>query len=172
LIAAEPGNFAPIPGAPQEALSLASKLVAQGRTEAAIATYAHHLEHSALTEALRSDFQVALAATLCLLAQQEPAQATAILHLDAARQLISEACTYRTRLAHPHAWAVARANLAAIHLARGALSDDIGDVMSAHLALDGTEAVFSEHQDEAGSDWVQAMRDALLEQRNRRTSGR
>lgn len=120
---------------------------------------------------LRNEVQTNLAAALCVLARTETAQ-RAIVQLDRARLLLIETLQYHDPLKAPRDWSSARANLALVYLARYAHTDSNNDILHAHLALDGTEDALGRVADTELLGWIKAIRDHLLDMRDRRSQRR
>jgi hypothetical protein len=122
---------------------------------------------------LRSEVQTNLAAALCTLVQQKHWPRTEALNqLDRARDLLTAALQHRQRRTAPRDWVSSRANLALVHMARHDITGNEHDILSAHMALDGAEDALGRHGDVELSGWIKAIRDHLLELRDRRTRRR
>lgn len=118
---------------------------------------------------LRSEVQTNLAAALCTLAQQKHWPPTEALNqLDRARDLLTAALQHRQRATAPRDWVSSRANLALVHMARHDVAGNEHDILSAHMALDGAEDALGRHGDAELIGWIKAIRDHLLELRDRR----
>lgn len=120
---------------------------------------------------LRGEVLTNLAAALCLSARGRR-DATALARLNQARDLLAAAVACRPRRHAPAAWATTRANLAVVHLARYEVTGNRDDLLSTHLALDGTEAALREADDTVLLEWVLSIRDQLGELGARRTARR
>jgi hypothetical protein len=166
--ATQNGPFTAILDDPKASLQLARRLMADGYLDEAEALFRHQRRVLAIGSAGWSDHTVGLAATICLAAQRTGARPSALHRLDEAQRLIDHALRAWPPEQGGVSLATARANLAAILLSRHVISGDSRDIMAAHMALDGSEATFSEHQDQEGLDWVRALRDQLVELRDRR----
>lgn len=150
------------------ALARAQTLIEGRDFESAVELYDHVLDAD-LKADLRSEVQTNLAAALCTLAQDEQLSERAALdQLDRARNLLAEALQHRQRKTAPRDWASTRANLALVHMARHRVAGSEHDILSAHLALDGTEEALRRHGELELLGWVSAIRDHLLELRDRR----
>jgi len=122
---------------------------------------------------LASEVQTNLAAALCTIAQGEGVpHDLALTQLEQARVLLSEALLHYQPMTAPREWASARANLALVYLARHRLSGSDNDVLQAHMALDGTEPALLKIDDVDTIGWIQAIRDYLLDMRERRSKRR
>lgn len=151
-------------------LALAQRLVERGALNEAADVLAHALDGAALTERRRADLQFNLAVALSMLARLNPSAAGSAEQLLRARVLLAEAI----RFAAPGSprWAAIRTNQALLHVAAWTATGEGRELLEAHLALDGTEAVFELHGDTASLDWARAVRDHLVELRERRSSPR
>ena len=134
--------------------------------DAAALLYLEALEDD-LAPLLRGEVLTNLGAALCLIARGAEGPA-ARAQLDEARDLLVEALPCRQRRQAPAAWAITRANLALVHLARYEATGESGELLSAHLALDGVDKALRRSGETALQDWVAAIRDDLLELRDRR----
>ena len=168
----QPGQSPATPDDPQAALALARHLVDGRQCVEALQVYRQHARTLPPGSAAWADHCIGLAATLCLVAQDQVVESIALLQLDESRGLLSEVLRQVSQADAPHRWASARANLASVLLCRSVFTASISDVVSAHLALDGTEAVFASLADADGVDWVRALRDQCVEQRERRAAAR
>ena len=144
-----------------------AKALIEGRDLDSAALLYFELLDAQLTAPLRGEVQTNLAAALCLLARGQR-DAAALARLDQARDLLVSALPHRQRSEAPAAWATTRANLALVHLARYETTGNSNELLSAHLALDGIEQALRETEETALRDWVSAIRDQLLELRERR----
>jgi hypothetical protein len=149
-----------------DTLTRAKALIERGDFDSAAALFFQALEGD-LAAPLRGEVLTNLGAALCMSARDQQGQDTASL-LEQARDLLAEALTYRSRSQAPVAWATTRANLALVHLTRYEATSNKDDLLSAHLALDGTESVLRPAEDAALRDWINAIRDQLTELRERR----
>ena len=137
-----------------------TRALIEGRAfEAAAGIYRSLLE-AELAAPLRGEILTNLGAALCLMARGAEG--------PAARALLDEALPCRQRRQAPAAWAITRANLALVHLARYEATGESGELLSAHLALDGVDKALRRSGETALQDWVAAIRDDLLELRDRR----
>lgn len=154
----------------RDALATAQRLVERGDMAEAAAILADALATERLTAGERCDLQINLAAALSTLAQRDPASPASTEQLLRARDLLIQALLGAT----PGSlrWAVIRTNLAIVHMGRWLGSGSSHDLLEAHLALDGTEAVFAREQDLPGLDWSRAVRDHLTELKDRRAAPR
>lgn len=152
------------------ALSRAKALVEARDFDSATSQFFQLLECE-LDMALRGEVLTNLGAALCLSARGKK-DAEAIAQLNQARDLLATAVSFRPRRQVPAAWATTRANLAVVHLARFEAAGNRDDLLSAHLALDGTEQALRETADTALLDWVAAIRDQLADMSERRTARR
>lgn len=144
-----------------------AKALIEGRAfESAADIYLSLLETD-LPAPLRGEILTNLGAALCMAARGKRSRA-ARAQLDQARDLLAEALPLRQRDQAPAAWGITRANLALVHLARYEANGDSGEVLSAHMALDGVDKVLRHAGETALRDWVAAIRDELLELRDRR----
>ena len=144
-----------------------TRALIEGRAfEAAAGIYRSLLE-AELAAPLRGEILTNLGAALCLMARGAEGPA-ARAQLDEARDLLVEALPCRQRRQAPAAWAITRANLALVHLARYEATGESGELLSAHLALDGVDKALRRSGETALQDWVAAIRDDLLELRDRR----
>ena len=150
------------------ALARAKTLIEGQNFDSAIELYDEVLDAD-LQPALRSEVQTNLAAALCTLAQrQHVLESTALAQLDRARGLLVAALQYRQPTTAPRDWASSRANLALVHMARYRVAANEHDILSAHLALDGTEDALRRSGEAELLGWIKAIRDHLLEMRDRR----
>ena len=124
-----------------------------------------------LDVALRGEVLTNLGAALCL-SVRDKRDAAAIAQLNQARDLLATAVSCRPRQHVPAAWATTRANLAVVHLARYEATGTRDDLLSAHLALDGTDQALRDTGDTGLLDWVLAVRDQLAELGERRAARR
>ncbi|WP_332691593.1 hypothetical protein [Devosia sp.] len=153
-------------------LARARVLIEKQNFDSAIQLYTALLE-AHLPSDLRSEVETNLAAALCTLAQGPHApKNTALGQLDRARELLNAALRHRRRTTAPREWAASRANLALVHMARYEVTRNENDVLSAHLALDGTEDALDRAGEGELLDWVAAIRDHLLDLRDRRARRR
>lgn len=157
----------PLDGDIHDALHRAKLLIERQDFEPAAALYAQLLDTD-LTISLRAEIQTNLAAALCMLARATAAAELALALLERAHALLVEALRYRDPSTEPDGWVSTRANLAVVHLARYRATGDSRDILSAHLALDGVEAALTGADDPALRDWVTAIRDHLVDLRDRR----
>lgn len=165
----EPGALRP--GAVVE-LAHAKSLVEQGDFGSAIPLFEFALKAD-LPADLHGEVATNLAAALCMVAQSGALpQDAALAQLDRARVLLSEAMLQYDPLGKPIGWASARTNLALVYLARHRLTESHNDLLQAHLALDGTEEALHRASDVEMRGWVKAVRDHLLDLRDRRSSRR
>jgi hypothetical protein len=153
-----------------ESLSSAKSLADAKDYNAAAQVYSDLLKTD-LPQVLRGEVLTNLAAALCFASHGANGE-VALINLDQARECLLEALNYRSRQKMPAAWAVSRANLALVYLARHETAGRDEDMLSAHLALDGTEEALHEAGDAALQDWAKAIRDHLLELRDRRSERR
>lgn len=151
-------------------LTRARDLVEDRKYEAAAALYSQVLDAD-LSASLRGEVLTNLGAALCLIARSEGGVA-ALAQLDEAQELLTSALAYRSRREAPAAWAVTRANLAIVHLARYEATGKSEELLSAHLALDDTELTLRQADESALLDWVKAIRDQLVDLRDRRRTKR
>ncbi|MGB3339684.1 MAG: hypothetical protein WBA73_21085 [Devosia sp.] len=121
-----------------------------------------------LAAPLRGEVLTNLGAALCMSARGQQGE-DALTRLEEARNLLAKALTHRSRSQAPAAWATTRANLALVHLTRYETTGNMDDLLSAHLALDGTEPALRSTDDTALRDWINAIRDQLVELRDRRS---
>lgn len=147
-------------------LSRAKTLIEGRDFDSAVLVYFQLLD-AELSAPLRGEVLTNLGAALCLLARGQRG-AAAQAQLDRARDLLVEALPCRPHTQAPVAWATTRANLAVVHLARHAVSGNSDELLSAHLALDGLEPALRNSDETVLRDWVAAIRDQLLELRERR----
>ena len=148
-----------------------AKGLIEGRAfESAADIYLSLLETD-LAAPLRGEILTNLGAALCMAARSKQGP-TAQAQLDQAHDLLVEALPCRPRDQAPTAWAITRANLALVHLARYEARGDSVDLLSAHLALDGVDQVLRQAGETALRDWVSAIRDEVLELRDRRSKAR
>lgn len=124
-----------------------------------------------LAPALRGEVLTNLGAALCMSAQGQSGQA-ALARLEQARSLLADALPLRSRTDALEAWATTRANLALVYLARYETTGNQDDLLSAHLALDDIEAALRPQDATALRDWIGAIRDQLVELRDRRSTRR
>jgi hypothetical protein len=144
-----------------------AKALIEGRDFDSAALLYFQLLDGDLPAPLRGEVMTNLAAALCMSArnQQDPA---ALARLDQARDLLVTALTHRPRKTAPEAWATTRANLSLVHLARHEITGSNDDLLSAHLMLDGVEQTLRDAGATTLLDWMIAIRDQLLELRERR----
>lgn len=148
-----------------------AKALIEGRDfESATHAYTDLLERE-LTPQLRGEVLTNLGAALCLSVGGMP-KPTTLDRLDRARSLLLTACSYRESGAAPAAWATTRANLAMVHIARYEATGNSNDLLSAHMALDGTEQRLLEADEPTLNDWVLAIRHQLVALRDRRSRQR
>lgn len=153
-------------------LARARALIEKQDFDSAVQVYTVLLETN-LPSDLRSEVETNLAAALCTLAQGPHApKNTALSQLDRARGLLAAALRHRRRTTAPREWAASRANLALVHMARYEVTRNENDVLSAHLALDGTEDALGRAGEGELVGWVAAIRDHLLDLRERRARRR
>lgn len=153
-------------------LARARALIEKQDFDPAVRLYTALLDAN-LSSDLRSEVETNLAAALCTLAQRpDTPKSTALDQLDRARALLNAALKHRRRTTAPREWAASRANLALVHMARYVVTRNDNDVLSAHLALDGTEDVLERAGEDELVGWVSAIRDHLLELRDRRAGRR
>lgn len=157
----------PVDGDIHDALHRAKLLIERQDFEPAAALYAQLLDTD-LAIPLRAEIQTNLAAALCMLARATPAAEPALALLDRAHALLIEALRHRDPSIEPDGWVSTRANLAVVHLARYQATGERSDILSAHLALDGVEAALTGTTDPTLLDWVTAIRDHLVDLRDRR----
>lgn len=148
-----------------------ARTLIEGRAFESAATIYLSLLEAELAAPLRGEILTNLGAALCMAARGNRGPA-ARAQLDQARDLLVEALPCRPRDQAPSAWAITRANLALVHLARYEANGDSGEMLSAHLALDGVDRVLRHAGETALRDWVSAIRDELLELRDRRSKPR
>lgn len=153
-----------------DALTRAKALIEDQEYAAATQLYRGLLD-TELTRTQRGEVLTNVGAALCLSARGKPTE-TALIQLDEARQQLSSALLYRPRLTAPAAWATTRANLALVYFARYAVTTNNDDLLAAHLALDGVDQVLHPTGNFALQNWVAAIRDQLLELRERRNRRR
>lgn len=159
------------PGAVVE-LAQARTLVEQGDLSAAIPLFEIALK-SDLPAELHGEVRTNLAAALCTVVQSGGMPSdVALTQLDRARVLLSEGLLHHDPIDSPIGWALARANLALVYLVRHGLTDSHNDILQAHLALDGTEEALSRAKDLELLGWIKAVRDHLLDLRDRRNRHR
>ena len=144
-----------------------ARTLIEGRAFESAATIYLSLLEAELAAPLRGEILTNLGAALCMAARGNRGPA-ARAQLDQARDLLVEALPCRPRDQAPSAWAITRANLALVHLARYEANRDSGEMLSAHMALDGVDRVLRHAGETALRDWVAAIRDELLELRDRR----
>ena len=144
-----------------------AKALIEGRDFDSAALLYFKLLDGDLATALRGEVMTNLAAALCMSVgdQEDPAS---LAKLDQARDLLVTALTHRPRKTAPEAWATTRANLALVHIARYKVTGNSDDLLSAHLMLDGVEQTLRNAGATALLDWMTAIRDQLLELRERR----
>lgn len=165
----EPGALRPGPIAE---LARARTLVEQGDFSSAIPLFETAIK-SDLPAELIGEVKTNLAAALCTVARSGSLpHDNALAELDRARVLIAEALLQYDPLGTPAGWASARANLALIYLARHHLTESHSDILQAHLALDGAEEALHRAADTELLGWVKAVRDHLLDLRDRRSRRR
>lgn len=116
---------------------------------------------------LRREVQTNLAAALCVLARDD-APEQAMVRLERARLLLIDTLQHHDPLKTPRDWGSARANLALVYLARYRHTDSHNDILHAHLALDGTEDALRRVAETEMLGWIKAIRDHLLDLRDRR----
>lgn len=151
-------------------LARARALVEDRAFESAASIYRSLLE-AELATPLRGEILTNLGAALCMAARGKQGP-TARAQLEQARDLLAEALPCRPRDQLPAAWAITRANLALVHLARHEASGDNGELLSAHMALDGVDQALRHAGETTLRDWVSTIRDELLELRERRSKPR
>lgn len=165
----EPGAIDPGPVAE---LARARALVEAGDHSAAIPLFETALK-SDLPAQLHGEVATNLAAALCTVAQSgDLPHDMALAQLDRARVLLSEALLHYDPMHAPLGWASARANLALVYLSRHGLTESHNDILQAHLSLDGTEEALHRAGDVELLGWVKAVRDHLLDLRDRRSRRR
>ena len=153
-------------------LAHAKALIEKQDFKSAIALF-EDLLGSGLPIDLASEVQTNLAAALCTVAQSDDIpEATAMTQLEQARVLLAQALLHYQPMTAPREWASARANLALVYLARHRLSGSHNDVLQAHMALDGTEQALRKVDDVNLTGWIEAIRDYLLDMRDRRSRRR
>jgi hypothetical protein len=156
----------------QDALARARTLIEQQNFSSAAHLYEQLLDDE-LEPVLRSEVQTNLAAALCTLAQSKPVSDNTIVdQLDRARDLLMAALQQRQQGQAPREWAASRANLALVYMARHRATRNENDILSAHMALDGTEDALRRAEAPDLLEWVRAIRDHLLELRERRARRR
>ena len=151
-------------------LHRAKSLIEANDFDKAIPLYAHLLDGE-LADTLRGEVLTNLGAALCLSARGKQGP-DALAQLERARALLTTAISYRPRRDAPVAWATTRANLALVFLARYELFGKNDDLMSAHMALDSTQQILRQASETTLHDWVIAIRDHLVELRERRATRR
>lgn len=161
----------PVDGDIHEALHRAKLLIQRQDYQSAADLYALLLQ-AELAASLRAEIQTNLAAALCMLARAHHQAETTLALLERAHGLLVEALRHRHPATEPDGWVATRANLAVVHLARHQASGDRSDILAAHLALDGLEAALARADDPTLRDWITAIRDHLVELRDRRSSRR
>ncbi|KQX40148.1 hypothetical protein ASD04_05785 [Devosia sp. Root436] len=147
-------------------LSRAKALIEGHDFDSAVQVYSQLLK-AELVAPLRGEVMTNLGAALCLLARRETGP-RAQARLDQAHHLLVSALAFRSRTTAPAAWATTRANLAMVHLARYQAGGDRDELLSGHLALDGIEQALRHTDETALRDWVAAIRDQLIDLRERR----
>lgn len=153
-------------------LARAKTLIEKRDFDAAVRLYTDLLQTD-LPADLRSEVETNLAVALCTLAQlPDVSKDRALSQLDQARELLKAALKYRRKTTAPLDWASCRANLALVYMARYGVTRNENDVLAAHLALDGTEEVLKQRGETDLVGWVSAIRDHLLELRDRRARRR
>lgn len=153
-------------------LARAKDLIEEQNFDAAVSLYGDLLDTD-LQPDLLSEVQTNLAAALCTLVQRGRLSGNAALDLlDRARDLLTAALQYRQRATMPRDWVSTRANLALVHMTRHGITGNEHDILAAHMALDGTEEALGRHGDVELSGWIKAIRDHLLELRDRRARRR
>ena len=148
-----------------------AKAFIEGRDFDSAALLYFQLLDADLAAPLRGEVLTNLGAALCILARGQTG-AAAQTQLDQARDLLVKALPCRQQAQAPAAWATTRANLALVHLARYELTGNSDELLSAHLALDGIEPALRNTDETGLRDWVAAVRDQLLELRERRSKRR
>ena len=151
-------------------LSRAKALIEGRDFESATQIYFQLLDDDMATP-LRAEVLTNLGASLCMLARGRRGN-EARDQLDRARDLLLQALPLRQPEQAPEAWATTRANLAVVHLARYETTGNRDELLSAHLALDGVKQALRNSGETALRDWVTAIRDQLLELRERRSRRR
>ena len=109
----------------------------------------------------RAEIESTYGSLLCLLAQNTVESDTKLGLLEQARTQLSSALLVRRRQTMPEAWATSSANLALVYITRYAQTENRLDVMSAHMALDGTGEVFTAAADQSSAEWVRSLREYL-----------
>nr|WP_314258240.1 hypothetical protein [uncultured Devosia sp.] len=126
-----------------------------------------------LPQPVHLETQTNLAAALTVLARRPDTDMTlALNHLDRARLLLIDALQHYNPTEAARGWASARANLALVYLAKDARLSSDTDILQAHLALDGTEEALHRAGDTDMLEWIQSIRDHLLDLRDRRSRPR
>ncbi|KRA40171.1 hypothetical protein [Devosia sp. Root635] len=151
-------------------LSRAKALIESHDFDSAVQVYFQLLK-TELSGPLRGEVLTNLGAALCLLGRSETGP-LAQARLDQAHHLLVSALPFRSRIQAPAAWATTRANLAMVHLARYQAGGDRDELLSGHLALDGIEQALSHTGETALRDWATAIRDQLIDLRERRRERR
>lgn len=151
-------------------LSIAMALIEARDFHAAIGLYSELLDTD-LAGPVRGEVLTNYATALCLLAEAQPGP-EALTQLDKARELLIAALPYRQRREAPVGWATTRANLALVYLTRYRASDESEELLAAHLALDGIEEALRNEKQTGLREWVTAIRDQLVDLRERRNAKR
>lgn len=153
-------------------LADARSLVEQEDYPAAIDLFDSVLDAD-LPEDMRVETKTNLAAALLMMGRRRDTDVTVAQgQLDRARLLLIDALQFYHPTEASRDWASARANLSLVYLARDSLYSSDTDILQAHLALDGTEEALHRAGDTAMLEWVKAIRDHLLDLRDRRTRPR
>lgn len=153
-----------------DALTRAKALIEARDFDAAALIYFNAL-NTDLAPLVRGEVLTNLGAALCMSARGQSGK-QALARLEQARSLLVDALPFRSRAHAPEAWATTRANLALVHMARYESANNQDDLLSAHLALDETEAALRAAGGTALRDWIAAIRDQLAELRDRRAKRR
>ena len=151
-------------------LTRAKALIEAHDFDAAALLYLEALEDD-LAPLLRGEVLTNLGAALCMSAQGQPGPA-ALARLEHARSMLVDSLPLRSRINAPEAWATTRANLALVYRARYEITGNQDDLLSAHMALDDTEAALRVEGASALRDWIRVIRDELIELRDRRSKRR
>lgn len=153
-----------------DTLTRAKALIEHRDFDAAALLYLDALD-TELTPALRGEVLTNLGAALCMSSRGQAGEA-ALARLEQARSLLVDALPLRSPSNAPEAWATTRANLALVHLARYENTGNHHELLSAHLALDGTEPTLRSRKVPELTDWISAIRDQLVELQDRRSRSR
>jgi hypothetical protein len=123
-----------------------------------------------LSAAERQDLEFNLGAALCALARQHPEDVESMARLHRAAALL--AAVVATLPPNTARWAMVRTNLAIAHIETWSRSGDGSELMRAHMALDGAEAVFQSLGDRESLDWTRAVREHVTDLKDRRSHRR